>query len=138
MSTQHTPEPLAVSYVYHEALGLKMYFDSVCVMALCRPSESFIETARRIVACVNACAGMEDPAAEIDMLRAGQLPDYGLADLCGQFESERDKAMAQCRELIKALEDARNYIDDCGAQRGAQKAIDDIDSAIAKARGNQS
>ena len=37
-------------------------------------------------------------------------------------------------KLVAALERARDYIDRCGAQGGAQAAIDDIEAAIANAQ----
>jgi hypothetical protein len=56
--------------------------------------------AARIVACVNACAGMDDPAAEIDRLRAR------IADLIRQAAIGRLAVLA-----LRALEWSRPVID---------------------------
>lgn len=42
----------------------------------------------RKVICVNACAGMEDPVAEVERLKLAQFPDYGHADMCDALASE--------------------------------------------------
>ena len=65
---QHTQEPWTVG-TNHPCRILK-------VGTTCYPCDEGTETdkekanALRIVACVNACAGMEDPAAELRQLRA--------------------------------------------------------------------
>lgn len=58
------------------------------------------DDARHIVNCVNACAGMVDPADEIEKLKAAQFPDYGLAERC-------DELQAQCYTLLAALRETR-------------------------------
>ena len=60
--SNHTPEP----WVCHEDL---VYFHDVFGGFSLRGCPNPEDTAHRIVTCVNACAGMEDPAAEIDELK---------------------------------------------------------------------
>lgn len=55
--------------------------------------------ARRLVACWNACEGMEDPEAEVSALRKDS--EYLMAS-----ERLRAKAIEQRDELLAALEDA--------------------------------
>lgn len=75
MSTKHTPEPWI-------AVGERVVGNGI-IIASC--SHGDIANPGRIVACVNACAGMEDPAAEIAALRAR------VAELETDKEVETDK-----------------------------------------------
>ena len=95
--SNHTPEPRS------NTLG--------CVTSIDRHVSSCVGIVReanasRIVACVNACAGMEDPAAEIDELKR-----------------QRD-------ELLEALNMARDYIVCCTcggpALVGLAQVIDEL------------
>ena len=45
--------------------------------------------------------------------------------------------IAAAPELYAALESARAWADSCGAQAGLQNILDEIDAALAKARGQQ-
>ena len=59
MKTKHTPEPWI-------AVGERVAGNGILI-ALCGHGNA--DNAARIVACVNACAGMEDPAKEIAEMR---------------------------------------------------------------------
>jgi hypothetical protein len=67
----HTPEPWDLKQQYSaDSNGSCMYKitkqgDYWPIIPECSTGENFA----RIVACVNACAGMDDPAAEIERLR---------------------------------------------------------------------
>jgi hypothetical protein len=68
MNTTHTPEP------WHVCINVN---DRTTFAIDCSNARSAYiaddlreEDAARIVACVNACVGMEDPAAEIERLKA--------------------------------------------------------------------
>lgn len=71
MNTKHTPEP----WVLNEFADIYDVDDSngMLIAAVFPCEDLLLEThkanAARIVACVNACAGMEDPAAEIAALQ---------------------------------------------------------------------
>jgi hypothetical protein len=52
----------------------------------------------RILKCVNACAGMEDPAAEIDQLRAENAV---LRDALEEILERRDKNMSHALDVAR-------------------------------------
>ena len=59
----------------------------------------------------------------------------------GRERASRDELIANAHliaaapELYEALESARTWVDECGAQAGLQAILDEIDAALAKARG---
>ena len=65
--SKHTPEPW-FSDSEHVGSSVSDRLNDGWFAAKCLGPDR-VENARRIVACVNACAGMEDPAAEIEKLR---------------------------------------------------------------------
>ena len=67
--TRHTPEPWRVKFAHGTS---DVYDKEGELIALVYPTEGpeNAANAARIVACVNACKGMADPAAEIAALRA--------------------------------------------------------------------
>lgn len=79
MSTKHTPEPWRVYSVRNSFIsGIDGANESVFIFlteseykqqGFDLSPEKMNANISRIVACVNACAGMEDPAAEITALR---------------------------------------------------------------------
>lgn len=83
--------------------------------------------AGRIVACVNACAGI----ATAD-LQDEQGPLRILARRCGRLEGER-------AELLEALEEALGYLEDYASEHDEHPPIlRGARAAIAKAKGAQS
>jgi hypothetical protein len=73
---KHTPEPWEFKDTEMKITGAGDWF-GLQVIANVSPKMSFTKgmgtqcaNAARIVACVNACAGMDDPAGEIERLRA--------------------------------------------------------------------
>jgi hypothetical protein len=71
MNTTHTPEPLGFDkndednlFVFSKAKICNLY------NTIGTEYDEAEANAARIVACVNACTGMEDPAAEINQLKA--------------------------------------------------------------------
>jgi len=74
MNTTHTPEPWRVYAWLNDSTFAVEYIQPSRVSAfICQMNGSNDKSkanASRIVACVNACAGMEDPADEIDRLKA--------------------------------------------------------------------
>lgn len=67
MSTKHTPEPWAISSTEpHEVRSHPIYGRAVAYTIVHGiPDDVKTANAERIVSCVNACAGIEDPAAAI-------------------------------------------------------------------------
>ena len=84
--SEHTPEPWKCE-------GHVVYFPNVAGGFSLRDCPGAVATARRIVACVNACEGMADPAAEI-------------ADL----KSQRDE-MLEAAKAVVARWDTPNWKD---------------------------
>ena len=74
MNTTHTPEPWVNGNALLKSDGTDLMLDyghyTAHIGRISSMSENDIAIASRIVACVNACAGMEDPAAEIERLKA--------------------------------------------------------------------
>ena len=70
---KHTPEPWRItthlsSDITHIVRRIDGEKHAVCIIRTNNAEEANANAAR-IVACVNACAGMDDPAAEIERLR---------------------------------------------------------------------
>jgi len=72
MNTKHTPEPWVYRpYPNPKIMSCEISSSGSVIAAVCSlPLGIGENNAARIVACVNACAGMEDPAKEIATLRA--------------------------------------------------------------------
>ena len=65
-----------------------------------------------------------------------EVPVYPTACIGVPHELEDNAHLiAAAPELYEALESARTWVDDCGAQAGLQHILDEIDAALAKARG---
>ena len=74
--------------------------------------------AARIITCVNACAGMEDPAAEIDELK-----------------QQRDELLDALRSAVETIE----WMHGCSspASDEVEEAIREGNATIAKAKGGE-
>ena len=81
--------------------------------------------AARIVACVNACAGMTDPAQEIAALRARS---NNVPAMCAEVEKQR----AEIKALRDALERCAWVISECSV--GKDKLADLFSIRLAQAR----
>lgn len=83
----HTPRHVGLSRVEGDGEGRARHRNtSEGVSGKANPSENFAErvaNAARVCACVNACAGMADPAAEIARLRS-IVEDAKAANLIGE------------------------------------------------------
>lgn len=91
MKTDHTPEP------WHSecATVSKDIGDHRYEVAICADwSEETFANARRIVACVNACAGIETELLEII-----QDNDKTLAEVIANVEKQRDELLAFVEEV---------------------------------------
>ena len=77
--SNHTPEPWKCE-------GYVVYFPDLIGGFSLRNCPDAVATARRIVACVNACAGMADPTAEIAALK-----------------QKRDELLASMRQTLAML-----------------------------------
>lgn len=130
---KHTPEPWRIELVNH-ALGDTGDYEGVVEIRAGDAKRPMIEiwsdsdeaeaNARRIVACVNACAGSQTDALE-EMQRRG-LTFGQLAFLHARLQQQRD-------ELLAALEKAREEMSCANFNSAAER----IDHAIAIAKGEQ-
>ena len=135
--SKHTPEPWVMSTKadgnwWHISAG-NQAIAAVHAASKKRnePYASMFEAnARRIVACVNACAGVDT-----DLLEAGELDKPTMLVI-----QENKDLKHRCDELLAALEDAVETIEwmnGCSspAVDEIEKAIREGNSAIAKAKG---
>lgn len=124
MNGNHTPEPWAM---WDHGL------DELCVHASERRDEHVVAVldaeglwawqsigrrradAARIVACVNACAGMDDPAAEIAAMKADIET---LVEAANVEATENERLHAQVRALSCCLDDALAFIATCKESEG--------------------
>lgn len=138
--SKHTPEP----WFYHRQGFSTVYIEArigggmLQEIAACGPcqdgTEQQDENARRIVACVNACAGVDT-----DLLEAGELSKPTMLVI-----QENKDLKHRCDELLAALEIASASLNDAATKMKwsdiptAQEILrnaDAIDAAIAKAKG---
>jgi hypothetical protein len=91
MTTRHTPEPWHVEYYRHGTSILGEDYSngsglgSRAVAAVVhdnRANDSAAANAARVVACVNACAGIEDPAKAFSLARVALL--YAVSRFSGE------------------------------------------------------
>ena len=91
--SNHTPEPWVIDN--RDRLATNFYSDDATgsIIGGCqdyqfayRPLDERLANARRIVACVNACEGMEDPAAEIAELKRQRDELLALAERLVQWD----------------------------------------------------
>lgn len=61
------------------------------------------EKVDRIIACANACQGMADPAAEIEMLKLARERALDAADVLQNVTEERDELRRDVSALLNAL-----------------------------------
>lgn len=120
---KHTPEPWKTEYrkdsrgMFHQDI-FDVNGETIAVMSWypVKVSETKTETnreanARRIVACVNACAGMDDPQIAISKLgyerdkarEERNIADTRIAELEAELAAEREK-VELLREALVAFE----------------------------------
>lgn len=138
---KHTPEPWRVAKDTRTIVTNRIQIAHAWMFG----GGQGVANAARIVACVNACAGMDDPQAVIDQAARAAL-------MLGEALSERDKAVAESAaamdrmvkvrdqrdELLAALEEAkagllwyRAEFPDAESECDFE-AMERIDAAIAK------
>jgi len=84
----------------------------------------------RIVACVNACAGMTDPEKELAALRANPAPDDKLVDALRERHAHYLEGRSQ---FVQGEDPGYNYYD--GRADGIQEAIELLASHSARGDG---
>ena len=92
--SKHTPEPW-FSDSEHVGSSVSDRLNDGWFAAKCLGPDR-VENARRIAACVNACAGMEDPAAEIEKLRRQRDELLGLARAVVCHSTVKDVMGVKC------------------------------------------
>lgn len=99
MSTSHTPEPWHLLDDRWLAAGTspgQPYIADFSVSSSWRPTGTTEANARRAWLCVNACAGMANPAAEIAALQAR------VSELSGNIGDHSDREI-KLREALRGL-----------------------------------
>ena len=92
MSEQHTPTPWGFSRDDENGVEFNITSDKWYVAVCCdAPGNAFPQdNARRIVACVNACAGI--PTDDLEQCPSGGL--FHLADHANELVKQRDELLA--------------------------------------------
>lgn len=116
----------------------------VAGMALSAGRKGDIEVAnsRRIVACVNACAGFANPEKDIPAIETASKMHFDQAMANGQraseYEAQRDELLAALKDALQFVSDHVNfggkypYINGTELVRDAYKVLKQIDEVIAK------
>lgn len=148
-SGAHTPEPWTHKggFVF-EASAIPPHGPKYGLIGVAAVQYNEDANAARIVACVNACAGMADPAAELAALRAGQsacamhgATYHELNEANAKLAAE-NAALRACREALAAYVDAdwpNRYDDgDTIARRAdAKSALAAVREGVAKNGGGR-
>ena len=106
MKTEHTPEPWRVGRRGNDVVGSNGLGDTVAMMIDCDSDEQTHANARRIVTCVNACAGIPDE------LLYDQDPGCLLSAMVEQ-EQEIRAITKQRDELLAAAEAIEIDAEEC-------------------------
>lgn len=135
MSEQkHTPEPWSAAHEENEAewgIDAGKWGVAICADA---PGDGTAESnARRIVACVNACAGLDTGLLEniVDLgesLRS-RFDSFGRVER--ELTKQRDDLLAALEECRRAMHNYRRRAPRCGLE----SACDVADKAISNAKG---
>ena len=135
---KHTPEPWVFGYGQTREFGmcLGIGLNSVPdwhVVAVVSPADSVNHAdeanARRIVACVNACAGIE----------TGHLEKYGLPDFAqkiSDLREQRDELLAALKRFMDSHEECTDF-DGFIAQIVSMADYHQAQEAIARVKGEQ-
>ena len=136
--SKHTPEPWEFGYGQTREFGmcLGIGLNSVPdwhVVAVVSPADSVNHAdeanARRIVACVNACAGIE----------TGHLEKYGLPDFAqkiSDLREQRDELLAALKRFMDSHEECTDF-DGFIAQIVSMADYHQAQEAIARVKGEQ-
>ena len=100
----HTPEPWSIKYECALPWILGGVDDVVCNF----DSQEYMmplsdEDAKRILACVNACAGMADPGTEILQLHRLAIAPVAIEELQAELERETERQGNHDRELAERV-----------------------------------
>lgn len=137
---KHTPEPWSAGVIKYKGewhftavpVGNEGKITALCGLAGANGEDESIANARRIVACVNACAGVE----------TGHLEKYGLPDFAQKISDLREQrdellaALERCRFALEPYDDIkpRDWKSDRLNLREAHQAAV---AAIASVKGEQ-
>ena len=125
-SHAHTPEPWSINgYEQWDKFGpIKRAsivaqwdngFSETLLIATVNTTKQIEANAARIVACVNACAGMTDPAAQIKALRDALEDAEFLLRKCGNNWKE---AGSMADSMKRSANDAREALSAFGGEAG--------------------
>jgi hypothetical protein len=134
MDKKHTSEPWSQPYDDCRIEGDAEYSVNGSMTISMPYADTGIAEANvaRIVACVNACAGMDDPAADIHELQMnGMTRNEADADIAAVTVNLQEVIDGLCT----ALETARGYALEYCCDDTSKPVMVNIDAAIAKAKG---
>ena len=124
MKTEHTPEPWFWSEKYGEVCFRSKEDDQSYGIA-CPVDLTEEANARRIVACVNACAGL--PTEVLERYKLGVIGvDYK------STKQQRDELLAALERSLESFEYIAKYGNSCGH---SQLRIPDLKAVIASVEG---
>lgn len=134
--SKHTPEPWAVKgAAIRTADGIGI--DVIATMQVSN-QPFWDEDARRIVACVNACAGMTNEQIDnVCMISGSLLNRFGeqMAYL-GQVEKQRDELLAAIEAMAINSEECLDF-DECTAMLVSIEDYHKLMETAARAKGEQ-
>lgn len=97
-----------------------------------RDSNTTLANARRIVACVNACAGVSTDALE----GAGECAEHGvIPTLAAQYKADADALLFAAERAYETLIQERNNVPFKSRPYSTEETITILRKSIAKARG---
>lgn len=130
MTQTHTPEPWVFSHDLSNTSETSQITSGPNVLVRVAAYEFYGPSideananAKRIVACVNACAGITDE----QLKRLTEIIDEGTAalDECGRLRHERDELLEQKDALLEALLKAFETIKDFGPGHHSYSIVSD-------------
>ena len=136
---KHTPEPWRAFNNGQGVVGVSTDRSDVCWTRIADGSwldsdktiDADYENARRIVACVNACAGIDTELLEII-----EDNDKTLAGVIANVEKQRDELLAALERFMDSHEECTDF-DGFTAQIVSMADYHQAQEAIARAKGEQ-
>ena len=131
MKTDHTPEPWRVGRRGNDVVGSNGLGDTVAMMIDCDSDEQTHANARRIVACVNACAGLSTGFLEqIDSIQSALTGQLVVTEV---LENQRDELLAAKGKVSVTLtgKEIREIAELAGLQFVEHDYTDEYETEIA-------
>lgn len=117
----HTQEP----WELHAGLAGSIFYKEQCVARCCEPMSE--ANARRIVVCVNACAGIPDEV----LFTIGAFGGFGRDDMVQHLRAQLAAVTAQRDKLVEALEKIADNSYESESASIAMQALADVKGGAA-------